>query len=135
MLRILLNRLEPQAEEIIKEEQAVSEQEGAQQEHNRANIFNLRILCEKCLQHQQNRYHIFVDFKKAFDAVWHAALWAAMRLYNINANMIRTIECLYDKATSAVCYDNNIGEWLEQQLEYATDVCSPPLSSTSSYRE
>ena len=33
-----------------------------------------------------------------------------MRLYNINANLIRTIECLYDKVTSTVYYDN-IGEW------------------------
>ena len=37
-------------------------------------IFNLRILCEKYLQHQQDLYHIFIDFKKAFDGVWHAAL-------------------------------------------------------------
>ena len=49
--------------------------------------------------------------KKAFVRLWHAALWAAMRLYNINDNLIRTIECLYNKATSAVCHDNNIGEW------------------------
>ena len=33
-----------------------------------------------------------------------------MRLYNINDNLIRTIECLYNKATSTVYHDNNIGE-------------------------
>ena len=38
-------------------------------------IFNLRILCEKYLQHQKDLYHVFTDFKKAFDRVWHAALW------------------------------------------------------------
>ena len=27
-------------------------------------IFNLKILCEKHLQHQQNLYHVFIDFKK-----------------------------------------------------------------------
>ena len=37
-------------------------------------IFNLRILCEKYLQHQQDLYHVFIDFKKAFDRVWHTAL-------------------------------------------------------------
>ena len=52
-----------------------------------------------------------MDFKKAFDRVWHAALWATMRLYIINDNLIRTIECLYNKATSAVYHDNNIAEW------------------------
>ena len=35
--------------------------------------------------------------KKAFDRVWHAALWATMRKYNISANLIRTIEQLYEK--------------------------------------
>ena len=28
--------------------------------------------------------------KKAFDRVWHAALWATMRKYNISANLVRT---------------------------------------------
>ena len=57
-----------------------------------------------------------MDFKKAFDRVWHAALWATMRLYNINDNLIRTIECLYNKATSTVYRDNNKGEWFETTI-------------------
>ena len=57
-----------------------------------------------------------MDFKKAFDRVWHAALWATMRLYNINANLIRTIDCPYNKATSAVYLDNNIGEWSQTTI-------------------
>ena len=32
------------------------------------------LLCDKYLQHQHSLYHVFVDFKKAFDRVWHAAL-------------------------------------------------------------
>ena len=47
----------------------------------------------------------FVDFKKAFDRVWHAALWSTMKPYNINANLIKVIESLYSKVTSAVCYN------------------------------
>ena len=57
-----------------------------------------------------------MDFKKAFDRVCHAALWATMRLYNINDNLIRTIECLYNKATSAAYHDNNIGEWFRTAI-------------------
>ena len=59
----------------------------------------------------KNLYHVFVYFKKAFDRVWHATSWATMRLFDINDNLIRTTECLYNKATSAVYHDNNIGEW------------------------
>ena len=53
---------------------------------------------------------MFVDFKKALDRVWHAGLWATMRLYNTNASLARTIECLYNKAASVVYHDNNIGD-------------------------
>ena len=107
MLKILLNRLKPQAETIIAEEQAGFRAGRSTTEQ----IFNLRILCEKYLQHQQDLYHVFVDFKKAFDRVWHAALWATMRLYNINANLTRIIEELYNKATSAVYFNGGIGDW------------------------
>ena len=87
MLKIILNRLPPQAEEIIAEEQA-----GFRAGRNTAEqIFNLRILCEKYPQHQQNLQHVFIDFRKAFDRVWHEALLATMRKYNINANIIRAI--------------------------------------------
>ena len=106
MLKIILNRLQPQAEEIIAEEQEVSEPEGASQ------IFSLRILCEKYLQHQRNLYHVFIDFKKAFDRVWQEALWATKRKYNINASIIRAIENMYDKAQSAVLFNGSTGEWL-----------------------
>ena len=96
MLKILLNRLKPQAEKIIAEEQAGFRPGRSTTEQ----IFNLRILSEKYLQHQQDLYHVFIDFKKAFDRVWHAALWATMRHFNINANLIRMIQNLYEKATA-----------------------------------
>ena len=107
MLKVILNRLKPQAEEIIAEKQAGFRARRSTTEQ----IFSLRILCEKYLQHQQNLYHVFIDFTKAFDRVWHAALWATMQKYNINANLVRTIEQLYDKATSAVQMNGSIGEW------------------------
>ena len=96
MLKVMLNRVKPQAEEIIAEEQAVFRAGRSTTEQ----IFNLRILCKKYLQHQQNLYHVFIDFKKAFDRVWQAALWATMRKYNISAYLVRTTEQLCDKATN-----------------------------------
>ena len=128
MLRILLNRLMPQAEEIIKEEQAGFRAGRSTTEQ----VFNLRILCEKYLQHQQSPYHAFVDFKKAFDRVWHAALWATMTLYNINDNLIRTIECLYNKAIIAVYHGNNIGGWFRTTTGVRQVCLLSPTPSTSS---
>ncbi|WP_419585685.1 reverse transcriptase domain-containing protein, partial [Thiolapillus sp.] len=85
MLEIILNRLKPQAVKIIAEEQAGFRAGRSTTEQ----IFNLRIPCEKYLQHQQDLYHIFIDFKKAFNRVWHAALWATMKKYNISTNRIQ----------------------------------------------
>ena len=72
-------------------------------------IFNLRFLCEKYLQHQQDLYHVFIDFKKAFDRGWHAALLTTMKKYNTSTNLIQIIKNLYDKATSAVLFNSSIG--------------------------
>jgi sorting nexin-29 len=112
MLRILLNRLKPQAEIIIAEEQAGFRAGRSTTEQ----IFNLRILCEKYSQHQLDLYHVFIDFKKAFDRVWHAALWSTMRTYNITPSLVRTIESLYSKASSAVLLNGNIGDWFRTSV-------------------
>ena len=70
MLKVILNRLQPEVEGIIAEEQAGFRSGRSTTEQ----IFNIRVLCEKYSQHQQD----IVDFKKAFDRVQHDVLWAIM---------------------------------------------------------
>ena len=65
MLKIILNRLKPQVEMMIAEEQAGFRAGRSTREQT----LNLRILCGKHLHHQQDLYDIFIDFKKAFDRV------------------------------------------------------------------
>ena len=84
MLKIILKRLKPKAEKIVAEEQAGFRAGRSTTKQ----IFNLRILCKKYLQHQQDLYHVFIDFKKAFDST----------------NLIQVIKNLYSKATSAVLF-------------------------------
>ena len=64
--KVTLNRLKPQLEKTIAEEQAGFRAGRSITEQ----IFNLRILCEKYLQDQQDFYHVFIDFIKSFDRVW-----------------------------------------------------------------
>ena len=45
------------------------------------------------------------------DRVRHQASWATMRKYSINANIMRVIENLYDKAQSAVLFNGSTGDW------------------------
>ena len=109
MLKIILNRLQPQADKIIAEELAGFRAGRSTTEQ----IFNLRILCEKYPQHQQDLYHVFIDIKKAFDRVRNAALWATMKKYNISTNLIKVSKNLYDKATSAILFNSSIGDWFQ----------------------
>jgi len=105
-LKVILSRLRPQAEEIITEKKA-----GFRCKHSTTEqIFNLRILREKLSQRQQNIYHVFIDFKKAFDRVWHEALWDTMNKYNIGQKLIQSIKNLYSKATSAVFVHGRVGD-------------------------
>ena len=93
-------------------------------------IFNLRILCEKDLQRQQTLDHVFIDFKKALDRVWQAAFWATMRKNNISANLVRTIEQVYDNATSAVQMNVSIAEWFRTTVGVRQGCPLSPTSST-----
>ena len=121
MLKIILNRLKSQAE-IIAEEQAGFRAGRSTTEQ----IFNLQILCEKYLQ--QDLYHVFIDFKKAFDRVLHAAWWATIKKYNISANLIRVIKNLYDKASSAVLFNSSVGDWFRTTVGVRQEcVLSPTL--------
>ena len=116
MLKIILNRLKPKAEKIITEEQAGFKAGRSTTEQ----IFNLHILCEKYLQHQQDLYHVFKGFKKAFNRVWHAALWATMKKYNISTNLIQVIKNLYNMANSAVLFNSSIGGWFRTTTGMST---------------
>ena len=73
-------------------------------------ILNMCILCENYLKHQQDLSRVFIDLKKAFDRVWHAALWATMK-YNISINLNQVIKNLYNKATSAILFTSSIRGW------------------------
>ena len=75
-------------------------------------MFNITVILQyqKYPSHQQDLNHVFIDFKKAFNRVWHAALWATMKKYNNSANLIQVIKNLYDKATSTVLFKSSIGD-------------------------
>ena len=80
-------------------------------------IFNLRLLVEKHLLHQKKLYHNFIDFKKAFDRVWHAGLWRVLKEYDVDNRLIELIKLLYDEATSAVLLNGNAGYFFRTTVE------------------
>ena len=52
-------------------------------------------------------------------------------MYNISANLVRKIEQLYDKATSAVQMNGSIGEWFKTTVGVRQEcLLSPTLFNT-----
>ena len=70
-------------------------------------------MMEKHLQHQKELFHNFIDFKKAFDRVWHEGLWHVMRSFGIEEGLIQIIQALYNTASSAVLLNSDIGEFFK----------------------
>ena len=109
MLRIILNRLKSKAEELLSEEQAGFRAGRSTVEQ----IFNCRVLIENHLQHQQDLFHNFIDFKKAFDRVWHDGLWHVLGGYGVDNRIVGVIEDLYKQSSSAVLLNNQIGNFFQ----------------------
>ena len=119
-------RFNPQAEKIIAEEQPGFRALRSTTKQ----LFNLRILREKYLKHQQDLYHVFIDFKKAFDRIWQAVLWATMKKYNVSANHIRVIKTSMTRPLVPSSSTAAMETGSEQQLESHRNVYSHPPSST-----
>ena len=109
MLHIILNHLKSKAEELLSEEGAGFRAGGSTVEQ----IFNCRVLIEK---HQRDFFHNFIDFKKAFNQVWHDGLWHVLRGFNIEKGLIQVIQTLYDHVTSTVLLNNQLGEFLQTTI-------------------
>ena len=68
---------------------------------------------ERHIEIQKDLYHNFIDFKKAFDRVWHDGVWSSLQKYGINSNIISMIKALYCNSSSAVPINNIQGNTLK----------------------
>ena len=95
MLRILLPRLQPRIEGILAEEHAGFYNNRSTVEQ----IFNLRQVMERYLEHQLSPLTVFIDFKKEFDRVWQKALWVMMHSKQFTKQLIEVIKSLQNEST------------------------------------
>ena len=90
-----MNRLNPQAEKIISEEQTGFRKGRSTVEQ----ITNYRIIMEKHIEIQKDLFHNFIDLKKVFDRVWHQGLWQVMENVGISDGITQLIKSLYKSST------------------------------------
>ena len=82
-------------------------------------VLTLRTLIDKYVNcHQTKVYACFVDFRKAFDSVWHDGLLYKLLKINIRGNFYNVIKSLYSNSTSSV----RIGNSQTRSFQYARGV-------------
>ena len=109
LLSIILNRIAPKVESILSETQAGFRKNRSTVEQ----ITNLRVLCEKRRNVSNPVFRNFIDFKKAFDRVWHNGMFDTLLKFNIGKRMTHLMKQLYQKARTKVLSGNAYSEWFQ----------------------
>ena len=111
MLKVILNRLKPQAEEIIAEEQAWFG--VGRRPQNRSSTL------ESCVKSTSNISKICtmssLITKEPLAEYGRQPYGPPCGSTNTNANLVRTTEQLYDKAIRAVQMNGSIKEWFRKK--------------------
>ena len=89
MLKILQKRMAPRIEEILSESQPGFRPGRSTTEQ----ITIVKLLVEKARNTRRILYQN-IDFRKAFDRVWHEALWHSMEKANIGTGMTELLRKL-----------------------------------------
>ena len=112
LLKIIQKRISPRIEEVHSESQAGFRRGRSIVEQ----MTTVRILNEKARRSGSLIFHNFIDFYKAFDRVWHDALWHTMGKYNIGEDVTTLIQKLYEKARSKVLVGDDYSEWFRTSV-------------------
>jgi hypothetical protein len=113
LLEIIRRRLKPHIDTHLAEEQAGFRTGRSTVEQ----IFTWRQLAERYMEAQNGELvNVFIDFKKAFDRVWHTGLLRVLEHYNIPRKIIMLISDLYGQAVSAVKIGADVSDWFQQTV-------------------
>ena len=89
--KILYKRLNRHSERVLGEYQA-----GFRKSRSTADqIFILRQILEKYWEFNKNMWHVFVDFRQAYDSVHRESLWKILKYFNIPDELIRLVKMCY----------------------------------------
>ena len=110
---------------IIDDRQA-SHKKGARTSDN---VFIIRSLFEKyCIEKKGKLFTCFVDFRKAFDSIWHQALFLKLQKQQIGGPFYNILKNMYNDITSAVKLNGNVTENFSIQSGVRQgDILSPLL--------
>ena len=76
-------------------------------------IFNIRMLSKRSIEHQQDIYLVFIDYKKAFDKVRHGELFNLLQAIQVDDKDLRILHSVYGPQRAAVRLPKGLTNWAE----------------------
>ena len=119
LLKVLCSLLNNRLKDYCNEKKLIDIAQIGFKEKSRASdhIFTLKSIVNKYVVDQKGKklYTCFVDFKKAFDSVWHAALFRKLENKGINGNFLNIIKSIYELTECAVKIDNKTTKYFRYE--------------------
>jgi len=109
--KILLKILQKRMERKVEEEVSATQGGFRRKSGTRDQIFNLKLIVQKCREFNVDLYVCFIDYSKAFDCVSHSKLWETLRDMGFPSNEVKLINELYKGQQSAVRTICGTTEW------------------------
>ena len=75
------------------------------------NIFILHALISIYFSFGKKLFCSFIDFKSAFDTVWRIGLWQKMQKSNVQGNICKVINCMYQNIKTCIRKGNEYSEF------------------------
>jgi hypothetical protein len=77
-------------------------------------VFTLKSLINKYVYDNKNKlYTCFIDFKKAFDSIWHKGLFNKLEKNNINGKFLDLLKNIYKKSKCAIKINNKLTNFFD----------------------
>ena len=124
LLKIIMKRLKRKLDEEINQTQAGFRQNRG----TRDQIFNLRMLIEKCREANINLHMCFIDHSKAFNCVRHREMIEALKQMNCHYKITNLIINLYQEQLAAVRLESGLTDWFPVKRGAQQGcILSPPI--------
>ena len=96
--RMLLNRIRPEIEEILR-----NNQNGFRPFRSTASlVMALRRIIEEIKNHTQEAVCVLIDFKKAFDSINRNKMFQILKAYGIPSKLVQAVKIMYENTSAIV---------------------------------
>lgn len=104
--RVLYNRLLPHTETVIGEYQCGFRRDRSTTDQ----IFNLRLILHRGSEFKVQTYHLFIDFKQAYDRTKRKELFEVMKELGFETKLIRLVKATLDGTKCRVKVNNDMSD-------------------------